>query len=75
VLETRPFQLVPGGYMFFSVISKEALLPGGGTREIYDDESVRRELGPFGLVDISRIDELGAARRHPAVHQRRLRAG
>lgn len=50
-------QLAPGGHMIFTVISKEAPLYGGGTRLIYDDDSVQSEFGPYGLVEFSRLDE------------------
>lgn len=64
-------QLAPGGHMIFTVISKEAPMYGRGARlgddwyEImpdlkmyfYDDASVRREFGPYGLVELSRIEE------------------
>lgn len=64
-------QLTPGGHMIFTVISKEAPMYGRGAKlgddwyEIlpgvkmffYDDDSVRREFGPYGLVEFSRIDE------------------
>ncbi len=64
-------QLVPGGPMIFTVISKKFPMYGKGTKlgedwyEIhpgvkmffFDEASIRRELGPHGLVDISPIDE------------------
>lgn len=64
-------QLNPGGHMIFSVISKTAPMYGRGPRlgddwyEImpgvkmyfYDADSVRREFGPYGLVDLSELDE------------------
>lgn len=64
-------QLAPGGKMIFTVISKKAPMYGRGTRlgvdryEImpdvkmffYDADSVQREFGPHGLVELSEIDE------------------
>lgn len=52
-------QLSSGGQMIFTVISKEAPLFGGGTRLIYDDDSVRGEFGRYGLVEFSKLDEPG----------------
>ena len=64
-------QLRPGGLMVFTLISKQFDSYGQGTKvgedwyEIgpgvrlyfYDEDSIRRELGPYGVVDIARIDE------------------
>jgi SAM-dependent methyltransferase len=64
-------QLEPGGQMIFTVISKEAPMYGRGTRlgddwyerlpglpmYFYDAASVRREFGPYGLLEFSEIDE------------------
>lgn len=64
-------QLVRGGHMIFTVIAKEAPMYGQGTKlgddwyEIYpgvkmyfyDQQSIEREFGPHGIVDVSRIDE------------------
>ncbi len=64
-------QLSPGGYMIFTVISKKAPMYGQGPRlgedwyerlpglpmYFYDTESVTREFGPNGLVELSDIDE------------------
>lgn len=64
-------QLTPGGPMIFTVISKEAPMYGRGPRlgddwyEImpgvkmyfYDAASIQREFGPYGLVEVSKIDE------------------
>lgn len=64
-------QLEGGGLMEFTVISKEAPMYGEGPKLgedwyerhpglpmfFYDDDSVRRELGAFGLVDLQRIEE------------------
>ncbi|AKU97864.1 Methyltransferase [Labilithrix luteola] len=64
-------QLVPGGAMVFTVISKEWSMFGQGTKLgedwyethpgvkmfFYDADSLRRELGPYGLVDITKVDE------------------
>lgn len=64
-------QLNPGGYMIFTVISKKAPMYGQGPRlgddwyerlpnlkmYFYDAESVKRELGPYGLLELSEIDE------------------
>lgn len=52
-------QLAPGGTMIMTVVSKEAPLHGGGTRLIYDEDSIRREFGPVGLLEFSRVDESG----------------
>lgn len=63
--------LEPGGHMVFTVISKKAPMYGQGPRlgedwyerlpglpmYFYDAESVKRELGPYGLVELSEIDE------------------
>jgi SAM-dependent methyltransferase len=54
-------QLASGGHMIFTVVSKEAPSYGGGSRLIYDDDSVRSEFGPYGLVELSRIDEPGGS--------------
>ena len=64
-------QLVPGGHMIFTVISKKAPMYGQGRRlgedwyerlpgvpmYFYDTEAVRREFGAYGLVECSEIDE------------------
>jgi SAM-dependent methyltransferase len=64
-------QLAPGGPMIFTVISKSFEMYGKGTElgedwyEIhpgvkmffYDDDSIRREFGSHGLVDIVPIEE------------------
>jgi SAM-dependent methyltransferase len=64
-------QLAPGGRMVFVVISKEAPMYGCGAKlgedwyerfpnlpmYFYGDESVRREFGPYGLVEQSAIVE------------------
>jgi SAM-dependent methyltransferase len=64
-------QLEPGGHMVFTVVSKKAPMYGRGTRLgedwyerlpglpmfFYDAESVKREFGPYGLVEISEYDE------------------
>jgi SAM-dependent methyltransferase len=64
-------QLVPGGHMIFTVISKKAPMYGQGPRlgddwyerlpnlkmYFYDAESVKREFGPYGLLEFSEIDE------------------
>lgn len=64
-------QLTPGGHMIFTVISKKAPMYGQGARlgddwyerlpnvkmYFYDAESVKRELGPYGLVEYSEVDE------------------
>lgn len=63
--------LAPGGHMILTVISKKAPMYGQGARlgedwferlpglpmYFYDAESVRRELGPYGLVELSELDE------------------
>ncbi len=64
-------QLAPGGHMICTLISKKAPMYGQGRRlgddwyerlpglpmYFYDAESVKREFGPYGLVDLSEIDE------------------
>jgi SAM-dependent methyltransferase len=64
-------QLSPGGHMIFTVISKRAPMYGQGPRlgddwyerlpnlpmYFYDAESVKREFGPYGLLELSEIDE------------------
>lgn len=64
-------QLAPGGRMFFTVISKKAPMYGQGKQlgedwyerhpnlpmYFYDEASVKRELGPYGLTELSEIDE------------------
>jgi SAM-dependent methyltransferase len=64
-------QLKPGGHMIFTVISKKAPMYGRGDElgadwyEIvpnmklyfYDDDAVRREFGPYGLVELFNVDE------------------
>ena len=64
-------QLAPGGQMVFSVVSKEAPMYGRGTLlepdwyeslpgltlYFYDADSVQREFGAYGLVEVSKIDE------------------
>jgi SAM-dependent methyltransferase len=64
-------QLAPGGHMICTLISKKAPMYGQGPRlgddwyerlpglpmYFYDADSVRREFGPYGLVEISEIDE------------------
>jgi SAM-dependent methyltransferase len=64
-------QLEPGGHMVFTVISKKAPMYGQGPRlgddwyerlpglpmYFYDADSVKREFGPYGLVEISEINE------------------
>lgn len=64
-------QLAPGGHMVFTVISKQAPMYGQGQRlgddwyerlpglpmYFYDAESVKRELGPYGLLEITELDE------------------
>jgi SAM-dependent methyltransferase len=64
-------QLEPGGQMFFTVISKKAPMYGKGPRlgddwyerlpglpmYFYDADSVKREFGPYGLIELSEVDE------------------
>jgi SAM-dependent methyltransferase len=64
-------QLLPGGYMMFTVISKKAPMHGQGKQlgedwferhpglpmYFYDIESVKREFSPYGIVEISEVDE------------------
>lgn len=64
-------QLAPGGHMIFTVISKKAPMFGKGKQlgedqferlpnlpmYFYDADSVRRDFGAYGLVEISEIEE------------------
>jgi SAM-dependent methyltransferase len=64
-------QLAPGGQMVFTVVTKAAPMYGRGTRladdwyetlpgvrlYFYDAAAIERELGPYGLVEQSEIDE------------------
>lgn len=64
-------QLRPGGSMIFTVISKKAPMYAQGPKLgedlyerapgmpmfFYDEASVRRELGAYGITDLSEIDE------------------
>jgi SAM-dependent methyltransferase len=64
-------QLTPGGHMVFTVISKKAPMYGQGTRlgedwyerlpnlpmYFYDADSVKREFGPYGLLELSEVNE------------------
>lgn len=64
-------QLEPGGHMVFTVISKKAPMYGQGKKlgddlyerlpglpmYFYDADSVARDFGPHGLLDIAEVDE------------------
>jgi SAM-dependent methyltransferase len=64
-------QLKSGGYMFFSTVSKKDSMyargkpvskdqvetMGGVKLFFYDEESIKKEFEPYGLVDFSEIDE------------------
>lgn len=64
-------QLPPGGHMFFTVISKRAPMYGQGKQlgedwyerlpglpmYFYDHASLQRDLGGYGLLEITEIDE------------------
>ncbi len=64
-------QLAPGGVMVFTLIAKEAPMFGRGEKlgedwfephpgvpmYFYDEASVARDFGPFGVVTVSRVDE------------------
>jgi SAM-dependent methyltransferase len=64
-------QLRPGGSMVFTLISKKAPMYGQGPKLgedwyerapgmpmfFYDEASVQRELGAYGITDVSEIDE------------------
>ncbi len=64
-------QLTPGGHMIFTAISKQAPMYGQGPRlgddwyerlpglpmYFYDAASVKREFGPYGLLEFSEVDE------------------
>jgi SAM-dependent methyltransferase len=64
-------QLEPGGHMIFTLISKKAPMYGQGPRlgedwyerlpnlpmYFYDAASATREFGPYGLIELSEIDE------------------
>ncbi|HKO53920.1 MAG TPA: class I SAM-dependent methyltransferase [Polyangiaceae bacterium] len=68
-------QLKPGGHMIFTVISKKAPMYGQGPRlgddwyerlpnlkmYFYDAESVKREFGSYGMLELSEIDEPSGA--------------
>lgn len=65
-------QLKPGGYMIFTAISKKAPMFGKGKKInenyyespngvklfFYDDESIKKDFGKYGLVEVSEIDEI-----------------
>jgi len=75
-------QLAPGGQMIFTLISKKAPMYGLGTRigedwyermpdlrlYFYDAESIEREFGPHGLVEIAEIDEPAHGGSLPFLH-------
>ncbi|QTC41447.1 class I SAM-dependent methyltransferase [Bacillus sp. V3] len=64
-------QLKPGGHMVFTTISKDAPMYGKGTQlgedyfEIrdgvkmffYDEDSIKRDFGDYGLIDVSEVEE------------------
>ncbi len=64
-------QLEPGGHMVFTVISKKAPMYGQGRKlgddlyerlpglpmYFYDADSLTRDFGPYGLIEVSEIDE------------------
>jgi SAM-dependent methyltransferase len=64
-------QLAPGGHMIFTAISKKAPMYGLGRRlgddlyerlpglpmYFYDADSVQREFGSYGLIELSEIEE------------------
>ena len=64
-------QLAPGGHLIFTLISKKAPMYGQGKQlgedwferhpnlpmYFYDDQSVKREFGPYGLLEFSELDE------------------
>lgn len=68
-------QLAPGGHMVFTLISKRAPMYGQGPRlgedwferlpglpmYFYDEASVRREFGKYGLLEWSDVDEPSGA--------------
>lgn len=72
-------QLRPGGSMIFTLISKSAPMYGQGPKLgadwyerapgvpmfFYDDASVARELGAYGITDVSEIDEPVAGGSYP----------
>ena len=75
-------QLEPGGQMIFSVISKRAPMYGQGEKLgedwyrmpygvnlfFYDEASLERELGPYGLHELSEIDEPTGGTIHPFIN-------
>jgi SAM-dependent methyltransferase len=75
-------QLTPGGCMIFTVISKTAPMFGRGARlgddwyepfpgvkmYFYDADSVKREFGPYGLLEYREIDEPGAGGALPFIN-------
>jgi 2-polyprenyl-3-methyl-5-hydroxy-6-metoxy-1,4-benzoquinol methylase len=73
-------QLKPGGYMFFSTVSKKDDLykkgkivskdrleiHGGAKLFFYDAESITREFGKYGLLDFTEIEEpIKFSKNHP----------
>jgi SAM-dependent methyltransferase len=72
-------QLRPGGSMIFTLISKSAPMYGQGPKLgedwyerapgvpmfFYDEASVARELGAYGIADVSAIDEPVAGGSYP----------
>lgn len=72
-------QLRPGGSMIFTLISKRAPMYGQGPKLgedwyerapglpmfFYDEASVARELGAYGIMDVSEIDEPVAGGTYP----------
>jgi SAM-dependent methyltransferase len=70
-LQNCHHQLAPSGYMVFTVIAKDAPMYGLGPKLsedcyerlpglpmfFYDETSVQREFGPYGLVEFSKINE------------------
>jgi len=75
-------QLRLGGHMIFSVISKRAPMYGQGEKLaedwyrmpygvelfFYDDASIEREFGPYGLREHSEIDEPTGGTIHPFIN-------
>jgi 2-polyprenyl-3-methyl-5-hydroxy-6-metoxy-1,4-benzoquinol methylase len=83
-------QLKPGGYMFFSTVSKKDAMfasgktvskdrleiPGGAKLFFYDAESISREFGKYGLLDFTEIEEpIKFSKNHPPMQFTLVKCG
>jgi 2-polyprenyl-3-methyl-5-hydroxy-6-metoxy-1,4-benzoquinol methylase len=83
-------QLKPGGYMFFSTVSKKDTLyargkivskdrleiQGGAKLFFYDAESITREFGKYGLIDFTEIEEpIKFSNHHPSMRFTLVKCG